>query len=411
MLSFKNPYSFPITLWALSRLWVLLGLLGIAPLLPAPPGGEQAHFDWSAFVAWDSFHYQSIVTTGYNYIADGQGHNVAFFPMLPLLIRGGMALGLPFEVAGILITNSAFLISLILLYRWLRERQGEEVARWGAIALAWCPFSLFSTVIYTEALFLAFSIATLTAFERRNHWQAALWGVCATATRLPGLALIPAFLVIAWRERRGIGAYLAALSTGLGAALYSLFCWLQFGHPLTFLKVQEAWGVPDHFYGQAWLIMFGEVLLGPANMGESGFQDPLYPLAVLVLMGLAVWVGRSPFRGRVYVGGGLFVIAWLIAGDPLLNVCMIVGGMVLLWWYRREIPAIALFYGIFSFLGILSHGRTMSLERYSYGIVTVAIAAGIWLHHHPKMARFVVSFFGLMLLLYSIRFAQSLWVA
>lgn len=382
MLSFKNPYTFPLTLWALSRLWVLLGLLGIAPLLPAPPGGKQALFDWSAFVAWDSFHYHSIVTTGYNYVADGQGYNVAFFPMFPLLIRGLMTLGLPFEVSAILITNGSFLISLILLYRWLRECQGEEVARWAIIA-----------------------------FERRNHWQAALWGVCATATRLPGLALVPAFLVIAWCERRGIGAYLAALFTGLGAALYSLFCWLQFGHPLTFLKVQEAWGVPDHFYGQAWLIMFGEVLLGPANMGEAGFTDPLYPLAVLVLIGLAIWVGRFPFRGQIYAGGALFVIAWLVGGDPFLNVCMIVGSMVLLWRYWRKIPVIALFYGIFSFIGLLSSGRTASLERYTYGIVTVAIAAGIWLHHHPKMARFVVSFSGLMLLLYSIRFAQSLWVA
>ncbi|MEA5421293.1 mannosyltransferase family protein [Spirulina sp. CCNP1310] len=411
MLSFKNPYSFPITLWALSRLWVLLGLLGIAPLLPAPPGGEQALFHWSAFAGWDGFFYENIATTGYSYVADGQAHNIAFFPLFPLLIHGAMALGLPFEVAGILITNSAFLISLILLYRWLQERQGEAIARWAVIILAWCPFSLFSTVIYTEALFLVFSIAALAAFDRGHHWQAALWGACTTATRLPGLALVPALLIIAWRERRGIGAYLAALSTGVGAALYSLFCWFEFGEPLAFLKVQKAWNVPDHFYGQGWLIMLGEVFLGPANMGEAGFQDPFYPLAVLVLIGLAVWVGRSQFRGRVYVGGGLFMIAWLIAGDPLLNICMIVGGMVLLWRYRGEIPAIALLYGIFSFIGLLSSGRTASLERYSYGIVTVAIAAGLWLHHHPKLARFVLSFSGLMLLLYSIRFAQSLWVA
>ncbi len=331
--------------------------------------------------------------------------------MLPLLIRGLMALGLPFEVAGVVITNGAFLISVILLYRWLQRRKGEAIARWAVLFLVWCPFSLFSTVVYTESVFLAFSLATLIAFDRRDHAQTALWGACTTATRLPGLALIPALLIIAWGQRRNLGAYLAALCTGLGTGLYSLFCWFKFGDPLVFLAVQKAWNVPDQFYGQGWLIMLGEVFLGPVNMGVVGVIDLLYPVMVLVLIGLAIGVARSQFRGRVYLGGALFVVAWLMAGDPLLNLCMVFGGLALLWHYRAEIPAIALLYGLFSFLGLLSHGRTASIERYTYGIITVAIAAGIWLHHHPKLARFVLSFSGLILLLYSIRFAQSLWIA
>ncbi|MDB9496808.1 mannosyltransferase family protein [Spirulina major CS-329] len=406
-----HPLAFPVTMWGLSRLWILLGLLGIAPLLQAPPGGEQALFHWSAFTAWDSTFYASIATTGYSYIADGQGHNVAFFPMLPLLIRGVMVLGFPFEVAGVLVTNGAFLISVILLYRWLQGRKGEAIARWAVIVLVWCPFSLFGTVVYTESVFLAFSIATLAACDRRDPLQTALWGACATAARLPGLALVPALLITAWCQRRTGWAYLAALSTGLGAGLYSLFCWLQFGDPLAFLNVQQAWAVPDQFYGQGWLIMFGEVFLGPGNIGDAGFTDPVYPLVVLLLIGLGIAVARSRFRGRVYAGGALFVLAWLVAGDPLLNLCMVLGSLALLWRYRAEIPATALLYGFLSFLGILSHGRTISLERHTYGIVTVAIAVGIWLHYHPKLARVVVSFSGLILLLYSIRFAQSLWIA
>ncbi|MBD1923730.1 hypothetical protein H6F77_22065 [Microcoleus sp. FACHB-831] len=149
-----NGLIFAAAMWLLSRVVILVAMLLIAPLLPAPPGGITPTIGWEVFSCWDGGWYQIIATTGYEYINDGKQHPVAFFPLLPLLSRAVMTLGLPFEVAGTLVNNLAFFGALVLVYAWVEELHGKSAARWTTAALAWCPFSLYGTVIYTEGLFL-----------------------------------------------------------------------------------------------------------------------------------------------------------------------------------------------------------------------------------------------------------------
>ena len=42
-------FKFPLTMFFLSRGVILLAMLGIAPLLQAPPGGIKAQFGWDLF--------------------------------------------------------------------------------------------------------------------------------------------------------------------------------------------------------------------------------------------------------------------------------------------------------------------------------------------------------------------------
>lgn len=191
-------------MWLLSRGVISAAMLIIAPLLPAPSGGIVPEFGWGVFAAWDGQWYQKIVMNGYEYVADGQQHNVAFFPLFPLIVRGVMTLGLPFNVAGTLVNNFAFLAALMLVYAWVEECYGTSVARWATAALAWCPFSLYGSIIYTEGLFLLLSTGTLRAFEKHQYMQVALWGALASATRVTGAMLAPALLLIAWKENRNI---------------------------------------------------------------------------------------------------------------------------------------------------------------------------------------------------------------
>jgi Gpi18-like mannosyltransferase len=101
-------------------------------------------------------------------------------------------LAYPFEVAGTLV-NICFLGAIIIVYLWVEEHHGKSAARWSSAVLAWCPFSLFGTVIYTEGLFLLLSTAALRAFDKKQYFWLALCGALATATRPTGIALIPAF--------------------------------------------------------------------------------------------------------------------------------------------------------------------------------------------------------------------------
>jgi hypothetical protein len=45
---------------------------------------------------------------------------------------------------------------------------------------------------------------------------AAFWGALTTATRSPGVALIPAFFLVAWREKRPPLAYVAGFASAIG---------------------------------------------------------------------------------------------------------------------------------------------------------------------------------------------------
>jgi hypothetical protein len=62
------------------------------------------------FTHWDGAWFKQIVTQGYNYVADGKMHNIAFFPVFPLVVRAVMSLGFSFEIAGLLVNNLALLV-------------------------------------------------------------------------------------------------------------------------------------------------------------------------------------------------------------------------------------------------------------------------------------------------------------
>ena len=397
----------------MSRLVIAIAMLIIAPSLPAPPGGDITTFGWKVFSYWDSGWYQQIATSGYEYVNDEKGHTVAFFPLFPLLIHGVMSLGVPFEVAGTIVSNLAFFFALLVLYLWVEESHGVKVARWATAALAWCPFSLFGTVIYTEGLFLLVSTAALRAFDKEQYTWAAFWGAMATATRVTGAALIPAFLLVAWREGRGARAYLASLATSAGILIYILYCGINFGEPLAFILAQKAWQPIEAFFGEAWLKMLVQIVAGTANWKAGFIKEPGHPLLFLLICGCTYLLWQSRFKlGAVKTRYGfcaLVIILWLLAGSPLINTVMIFGGGYLLWYSRNKLRLVAASYGFFSFALFLTSGRTVSAERYVYGIVSVAIALGLLLARYPRWGYPTMGFFAILLASLAVRFAQHLW--
>lgn len=408
-----NGLSFAAAMWLLSRLIIAIAMLLIAPALPAPPGGSAATVGWDVFSAWDSAWYQRIATTGYEYINDGKEHSVAFFPLLPLLSRAVMTFGLPFEVAGTIVNNLAFLGALVVLYAWVEELHGKSAARWATAVLAWCPFSLYGTVIYTEGLFLLLSTAALRAFDKQQYWQVALWGALASAARPTGMALIPAFLLVAWRERRPPIAYIASLATGLGMLLYSIYCGMSFGDPLAFIHVQSAWGRESFLQG--WFKIFRQVVIGPVDINTGAIKNPLHMVIVASVCAIAVLLWRSRSKlGYVKVGYGLYalwLLLWLVVGDRLIKTVMVFGGGYLLWYSRAKISRVAVAYGFFALALLLNAGRTTSAERYAYGIVSLAIALGVLLERYPRWGYAIMGFFAILLASFAVRFSQNVWVA
>ncbi len=362
----RDGLIFVIAMWLLSRSLIAIGMQVIAPLVcknppfydPLPLGfvtGFLPKSGWELFSHWDGKWYIEIATLGYSYADDGRWHSVAFYPLFPLLIRGGMALGMRAEIAGVFINSLAFLGALILLYFWVEDKYDSSAARWTTAVLAWCPFSLFCTVMYTEGLFLFLTASALRAFERGEYIWAAFWGALTTATRGPGLALIPAFLLTAWREKRPPLAYAAGFASALGFLCFSLYCALHFGDALAFVSVQKAWVHPS------WLDLLAQV-----------------------------------FRFQI---------------SAISKVVMIFGSAYLLWIFRKKLSSIIFNYGFCSLALLVISGALTSINRYAYGIVSVSIAFGLLLAAWPTWGYGLMGLFGVLLLYLSVRFAGFLWVA
>ena len=407
-----DGFIFVAAMWLISRLIIVAVMLLLAPSLPAPPRGIEPTVGWGVFSWWDSILYQQIAISGYEYANDGKEHVIAFFPLFPLIIRGAMILGLPVEVAGILVNNLAFLGALILLYGWVEERHGRSPARWATAAMVWCPLSLFGTVIYSEGLYLLVSTAALRAFDKQQYAWATLWGAMATATRPNGVMLVPAFLIVAWK-RKEVMAYAAGLFAGVGLLLFGVYCQIRFGDCWAFLHAQQSWRTSLGFSWRGWWIMLMRISAGTTNWHHA-LRNPLHPALFLLIVGCGYLLFRFRAQlGTVIVYGFAFLglCLWLVAGDPLIHIVMLFGGGYLVWRFRAQLSPVAVTYGFCGLGLILISGDPLSVDRLAYDIVSPAIAFGILLKRYPRCGYATMSLFALILACFALRFAEHRWIA
>ncbi|MBH8577900.1 hypothetical protein I8752_34060 [Nostocaceae cyanobacterium CENA369] len=421
----KNDFLFPAIIWCLSRILIWTAMLIIAPNLPSPSTGIKPHFGWEVFDAWDSIHYRAIATTGYEFVNDGKQHNLAFFPLFPLSIWVLMKLGLTFEVAGLLVNNLAFLAALCCLYFWVKEHCGIRIGQWATAVVSLYPASMFTGVIYTEGLYLFLSTAALLAFDRQQYRWTAIWGAMATATRPTGMALIAAFAIASWKERRPPIAYIAAFTSATGLLIFSLYCAIRFHDPLAFIAAQRGWRPSLGFDWQGWLNMLMQIVVGPNNWlfgwiqdASGGIKDPWYPLlfTMIVTSGYMLWRFRKNWSSIKVIYGFYAVVVFLLilANEQLinnlLNTCMVLGGSYLLWYSRKQLTPVTTSYGFCGIALLLASGGTISLSRLAYGIVPLSVGIGVLLSRHSCQGYLSLGLFVTLLTKIAIGFAQERWV-
>lgn len=275
---------------------------------------------------WDTGWYLSVVTEGYRWepARIEQQQNIAFFPLYPTLIEyGSVLLARNYLWTGVAISWVAFFAALIYLYRFVRERVGEEAALPSIALLASYPFALFFSAAYTEALFLLTIVAACYHFERDELWKAAVWGLLAGLSRPNGalLSVTLAFIAVrplwllphrgrtAGRWREAMTRIGVAAMPGIGMLLFATYIYGLTGDPLQWVAQNAAWGrvyrgVDALFEQQAMTI--GEH--GLYTYAATQTLDMLQ-LLVVVLMLASVWgVGRRigwPYAVLIMVNLGL----------------------------------------------------------------------------------------------------------
>lgn len=231
--------------WRIFLFLPLLFAVNLIPLQDNPNflgGGLKNYLVFPYLFSWANFdgeHYLAIAKFGY------KGLEQAFFPIFPLLvslvkpISSGYFLLTSF---ALLISNVAFLASLFALQKLITLDYKKETALWVVICLLVFPTSFFFGAVYNEGLFLLFSVLAFY-FARKQKWFfASVLGGVASATRIFGLFLLPAFLIELYLQKRSwknIGWFVLI---PLGLSLYMFYQWLTVGDPLAFYHLQKIVG-------------------------------------------------------------------------------------------------------------------------------------------------------------------------
>lgn len=359
----------PALVFALSRLLIFVAAVLGDTFLPTEPGHWVAdpHSPFlSLWAKWDSQWYVQIARDGY-WFQPLQMSNVAFFPLYPLGVRVlASFLGGNFVLAGFVLSNVAFFLALIFLYRLAELEltapgapqvgEGRAAARRTIYYLAFFPTAFFFSTVYTESLFLLLAVATIYLARRRRWILAAAAGLLAAATRNLGVVL---WALVMWEWLRGQGwratqihraqtwrnlwsglkanwpEVIVVAAIPLGLLLYVAFLQINFARPLAFVEVQSAWGRQN--IGPVAVVGRELRALLDLTLNQSNLSRLLNAGAFLAVLGLVPFIWR-----RLGEGYALYVLVLLVVPAssglqsmiryvlPMFPVFILLG-----WWGRR----------------------------------------------------------------------------
>lgn len=284
--------------------------LGAAEHRPTP--GWQNAIDGTD--RWDALWFERIATSGY-----GAGDaTAAFFPAYPLAVGAVTRVTrLSATLAGLLVSNGAFLGALIVLYALTTLEHSVALAKRTVILTAFLPTSFFFLAPYSESLFLLFTVLTFW-LARRDRWLAAgIAGAFAAATRSIGLVLLPALAIEAFSRRsdrrdllRRLGA---AVLVAAGPLAYGASWLLMNGNAFEPFAAQTRWHrtleVPVVTLGRGFSLAIEGV---GAPRGIYWTVDFLFAAAALLILG----TGWRKLRGSYLAFAGLSLLVPLCYPFP-----------------------------------------------------------------------------------------------
>ena len=290
--------------WATGRLLVFAGAAIVHFTGPRAYAGsdERAHL-LGLLGAWDGRWYRIVAQHGY-LLEPGRQSDPAFFPLFPLLLRAGHALGLGYLTAGLVISNVAFLAALVAFEELTHALFGGDVARRATAYVALFPLGFVFSLMYPESLVLcAIALTVLAALHCRWAVAAVIFAVGTLARPEMMFVALP-LLPLALGERRprvrgiALGAVVAPFAA-LGS--FALYLGLRLHDPLAWMHAERAWGrrftpiglvtalehLPKAIAGNAWVV-----------------RDVVFFVVYLVLFALALRAGVP----RLWVLAGATIV-------------------------------------------------------------------------------------------------------
>lgn len=263
---------------------------------------------------WDSAYLTEIAVHGY-FSRNSPSSLRAFFPGFPLLARElsqlfnlGSATAPGVVLAMSIVSSGASLGAAVLLYRLAERLHSRQVACWSVVVLLCGPYSVFLFADYSESLFLVFAIgAWYAAVAGRWPLAGALAGA-ATFTRINGVFLVVALLVMYLVERKRSGKPLFTVALWWfpvacsGFVAYFLYLAMRTGDEFAWFHAQaQGWGRGLYWPWQAFYQTAGRVLFASTPDRRLQFAFDIVALAAIAV-GIWVFVRRREWPEATYLG-------------------------------------------------------------------------------------------------------------
>lgn len=260
-------------------------------------------------VRWDARHYVHLAEHGYSNVGD-ERFLLVFMPLFPAAVFLVRLLVQDTLVAGLLVSFAASIAAGYFIQKLARLDGNDAFASRAVVFISLFPTAFFLFLPYTEAFFLALSLASFY-YARQSHWRyAGLFGMLAAATRLQGILLLPALMVEAWHQREHPVRAAGLLLIPLGLLAYLGLNAYVAGDALAFIDYQrEHW---FHEFITPWdaiLHAVNDVLHNPPSLNRFITSESLLA-SVLFCGGLLVWA-RSWLRPSYQAYGWLMLAALL----------------------------------------------------------------------------------------------------
>jgi len=389
LVSWKRPFFVGFLGYLGLRLWstVVLLLLNFFPptVIPSDVAVQNTLINLEKsclfsrlFLApwyrWDSVYYLELAQDGYS-----RPFLTVWPPLYSWLIRIVSLTGIEPMVSGIIVSNLCAILTLALLYR-VSEEVSEGTGSSAVNFLVLFPTAFFLVAVYSESLYLVFTIASLwMAHQKRSMW-AGLWAVLAVMTRLQGVILAVPLLYEGFVQYSKIQAgldqksrilsivksCLPALSPIITAGVYVAYIRFGIGMPWPWQTLASAWG---QHTGWPWEGVIGNFT---SLFGLRQLTTPINPLAqtmdlILVIFAIfclgMVWYKKSPIpiSYQLYAWIGLVVILTKLDNQGLLVSAS-----------RYVLSLFPVFIGV-AFAGQKSKSKIINLILFSIGLATQAV--------------------------------------
>ncbi len=288
---------------------------------------ENEHYLLWAWANFDGKHYINIAQFGY------QRFDFAFFPLYSLLILALTKISsLHFIPAGIIISLSAFIGAIYFIYKITLIDFNKKTASLAIFLLTFFPLSFFYHSVYTDALFLCFTTGSFY-FARKKQWfWAGIFGGLATATRLTGMAIIPALaiewylqnrtskkkiteLIIPFLKKAAFPLTLAAS----GFIAYTLYLHINYGNWLLFQQSMSAWSQDKFIFPPQVIFRYLKIFF---TVSPAIFE---YWIAVLEFVSFFAYIILAVYvLKKIRISYGVFMLVLLmlvtftgtLAGNP-----------------------------------------------------------------------------------------------